>query len=262
MNPSDTNDSANWATAVRSTDRLLGRQGFRQLSDPRLDVQTTVRNVFLSDGPTEVFSQAMPAFTPESPGDDELKPIDILYGRYLPSSRRVEIFVKRIEQDAPILNCDPSDLLTIVRTHEYVHAVCHLGVPLQDIQPCLSISAGSTETDWATFGAARDRCFANLDTKSHELIAQAITWCCLYKCGSAAGSQRLMDAFSALEARQAPEYQLTQSLKSAAPRTNWRLVLDAARGVVHSFRGTGFEMREGLASLIETTAEQAAGADR
>jgi hypothetical protein len=261
MITSDKNNSAeDWAKAVHVMDVLRVREGGRQLSDPSLVVQSTTRNVFLTDGPTEVFSQAMP--TPEKLDDDELMPIDVLYGRYVPGTRRVEIFINRIEQDAPRFNCEPSDLLTIVRIHEYAHAVCHIGIPVQDIQECLSANSGTPETDWATFGIERERSFRSLDTASHELIAQALTWYCINKFWSTTESSRLMDAFRALEAHQATEYQLSQSLKDATLRTNWRLIIDAVHGVVDCFGGTNFEMREGLAALIQKTAEQAAEADR
>ena len=256
------NESADWAAAVCVVDRLTRpHQKPTGISDPRLEVQLTLQNVFLSQGPTEIFSQAMPAFVSTTPEEDSLKPIDVLYGRYIPGLRRVEIFVRRIHQDAHLFNCTPSDLLTIVRIHEYAHAACHLGIPLQDIEHHLSDYGASTETDWAAFGNTRDNFFAELDTRCHELLAQAITWSCLTKSNSSE-SQRLLDGFLAVEAKQAPDYHLTALLKERAPTTNWRLVLDAARGVVDCFRGTTFTMGDGLSSLIAKAAEPAAAVDR
>lgn len=162
--------------------------------------------------------------------------------------------MKRIHQDAPLYGCSASDLLTIVRLHEYAHAACHLGIPYQDVEHLLSDYGSSTETDWGAFGKKRDSLLAGLDTKCNELLAQAITWSCLKRQNSVE-SQRLVDAFDALESKQGPEYQLTPLLKQSAPITNWRLVLDAARGKVNCFRGPTFTIYDGLSSLIAKAAE-------
>jgi hypothetical protein len=68
-------------------------------------------------------------------------------------------------------------------------------------------------------------------------------------------SQHLLSAFLALEAKQPQEYHLTDVLKEKAARTNWRLVLDGARGVTNCFQGPTFRMSDGLSYLVEKAAE-------
>src|SRR5205823_1663210 len=138
MNDFTTSDSADWASAVCVADRLMRPRDKGSESDPRVEVQLATENVFLAQGPTEYFSQAMPSFVPLPPDDDSLKPIDVLYGRYLSDNRRIEIFVRRIEQDAALFDCSPTELLKIVRIHEIAHAVCHVGISIRDVERHLS----------------------------------------------------------------------------------------------------------------------------
>ena len=78
-------------------------------------------------GPTEIFSKQVPTNSPLSE-DDGLIPIDKLYGRYLPESRSIEIFIKSVRRGAQQFGWESADLLKIVRIHEYAHAIVHIGI--------------------------------------------------------------------------------------------------------------------------------------
>jgi hypothetical protein len=61
------------------------------------------------------------------PPDAEI-PIDGYLGRYEVQKRRIEIFMKAVTATAERLNCKPEVLLSVVRVHEYAHAILHLGL--------------------------------------------------------------------------------------------------------------------------------------
>jgi len=115
-----------WATAIFATDIL--QHGHRRTTtgdDPLVLVQRTTGNVLVCGGPVEHFSQEMPIWTPSSPEEEGLRPIDILYGGYDHAHRSIEVFVKSIQRDAHVFGAEPDDLLEIVRIHEYGPADLH-----------------------------------------------------------------------------------------------------------------------------------------
>ena len=209
----------------------------------------------LSSGPAETFSKEMPVYVgPATEGD--LAPIDILYGCYSPNDLRIKIFVNRISTDAPRFKAEFPDLLTVVRIHEYAHAVVHTGINTADVSEQLAkLGIGGT-TDWESFRADRDRAFSALDNDCHELLAQAIACACISREPVSPRSQRLIETFLALEEQQPQRYQLPSEVKQCAHLADWGVVLRAARGELDVHRGPSFNFAAGLAALIRKTAER------
>ena len=249
-------DSETWASLIPAADIVHnGHRPAVPFNDARLLVQDTTGNVILIGGPTEVFSQEMPAYSPPTPEDNDLLPIDVLYGRYEPQSMAIEIFAKSIENDSRVFGCAPSDLIKIIRMHEYAHAVVRLGVDGRDVERQLREYGLAVKTDWDQFRSKRNHVFRAIDPESHELLAQAITWAALTRIACAADSRRLLDVFAALEAKQPLRYRLSPLVKEWAPHANWTLVLNAARGDIPLYRGETFCLAAGLEALIRYTAE-------
>ena len=246
-------EAETWARAVYERDKPL-REGVPSsaFGGPCLAVQQVTHNVFLSGGPRESFSLKMPAYAASSPEEIDLAPIDVLYGRYEPKSRSIEVYVRRIEQDAVRFRVDPSDLLALVRLHQYAHAIVHLGVAQRDVKRQLSEYGSGTSTDWEAFSESRLSAIAVLGRKEHEMLAQAITWACLAHHPQCA---RLSRVFTDLEERQPPEYKLSPVVKRTAYQTFWPIVLDATRGRVESLKGESFSMFAALEALVVQTAQ-------
>lgn len=246
-------DAANWATAIRAADVLLhGRSISPVADDARIIVERVTGQVMILAGPAEVFSQRMQAYTP-APGESDLAPIDVLYGHYDPERLLIECFIRRISDDARLYGAEVNDLLTIVRLHEYAHAVFHTGVHIRCVETQLGTFGAGDTTDWGPFRAARDQAFASLDESSHELLAQAITWACLCHESLQAWSDRLTETFLALEAKQPSRYRLPSKVKLRASSADWPLVLRAMRQEARVHQDSGFRMTESLAELIVQT---------
>ncbi|MBZ0259617.1 MAG: hypothetical protein K8F90_03335 [Hyphomicrobiales bacterium] len=248
------NSSAeDWATGVAVVDRLLNNE-FQGLSeDPCILVQRATCNVLICGGPTECFSTAMPAHIPENPDEDDLLPIDVLYGIYIAAERRIEIFVNRIRQDAGIFGAHPKELIEIVRLHEHAHAVIHLGVRGDKVESefCKFDSRGLT--DWKKLIDDRTEWFTGFPDGLHELLAQSLTYATICSLGSIEKSTRLRRVFCALEEKQPEHYKLSPEVKDAIEKSkclNWPLVLDAARGAVDCHRKVDFTLADGLDALI------------
>lgn len=241
-----------WAKAVIVADRI--QDGFRKnppFADPRLLVQETTENVILYGAPTESFSEKMPVYFPPEPTERELYPIDVLYGQYDPKSSKITIFEKRITQDAiQVFNCEPADLIAVVRIHEYAHALVHLGINAREIEKQLSDRNSEGETDWEKFRLERDSAFTSLDSDIHELLAQSITWSTLVALKNSSESERLRNTFTALEAKQPVPYKLPPSVKKKARNTNWVTVLQTARGLIDPHKESGFAAIEGMIELM------------
>jgi len=154
-------EAQNWAQAQMGAAILRGaprRQPPTEDEAPLL-VQIVTGNVFLCGSPVEHFSQKMPVLKPDSAEDERLRPIDILYGRYTPVDRTIEILVNRIEKDAPEFGCEPGELIKLIRIHEYAHAVVHLGIRVEETAKLLR--------NWADlFLEERTRWYLNYDHKT------------------------------------------------------------------------------------------------
>lgn len=180
-----------------------------------------------------------------------MRPIDVLYGRYDPAQRSIEIFVNNIQRDAKSFGAELDELVEIVRIHEYAHVIVHLGVRTDKMQEQLSSFGSEKKTDWTPFLANRGSRFNSLPTECHELIAQAITYASLGTLFAAARSERLRAIFDALEAKQGAHYKLPPPVKEAAVNADWPLVLDTARGVYDDFyRREDFSLVAGITALI------------
>jgi len=249
------NDSKAWAEAIVVAD-ILGHGHRTAVSNevPRLLIQQVTHNVFLSPGPVEYFSNKMPVWVPPRPEDADLRPIDVLYGRYIPSTQSVEIYVDRIRQDAPRFGCTCDELLEIVRLHEYAHATTHLGVNTRDMHADLKTYGPDGRTDWKAFVVHRDASFSSLDEHSHELLAQIITYASFTSFRDPTRSRRFQALFDLIEAKQPPQYKVPPPVKPLAHDADWGLVLEAARGSIDPYRGPAFSMPQALGFLIADTA--------
>lgn len=125
----------------------------------------------------------------------------------------------------------------------------HLGVRLSQVTDTLNASAPDGYTDWKTFFERRQRTFERLDSASHEFLAQAITFTSLVGLADSYRSERLRATFEALEARQPAHYVVPTEIKECAQQVDWSLALEAARGDIDVFRGSGFSMYAGLLAL-------------
>jgi len=245
-----------WATAQRCSDVLLrGHHRVESADEPTLLVQRLARNPILCGGPTEYFSQNMPVRLPGSPYDDSLRPIDVLYGRYDPKTREIEIFVNRIDQDANIYGAEPGDLREIVRIHEHAHAVVHLGSRADDVYDHLATSGQSKRTEWPEFIDRRTSWFTEFPNELHEFLVQALTHAVLQKLSVMRRSEKLRQVFDELELKQPPEYRLSSAVKRCAAEADWALIIDAARCTTDVYPDQDFTLRSGLEALVCSVAE-------
>ncbi len=248
------NSAEIWAQAVWADmkTKLLFSEGPQAVFDrePAIVAQRLTRNVLLCGGPTEFFSKSMPVWNSPSPTQDDLLPIDILYGVYHPTDRSIEIFVNRIRQDAPIFGAEPAELTEIVRIHEFAHAVVHLGVSADHIYDDLQKFGGGTTTAWPEFLVERTAWFARTTEDLHEFLAQAITYSALACFTNDQKCDKRLNIFEALEAKQPARYKLPRRVKNAALAADWPLVLNAARGLIDAEREEGFELIAGITALI------------
>jgi hypothetical protein len=239
-------DVEKWAKGIWAADRLRGRR--QTLPDARLVIQSVTQNVVLCDAPTERFSAEMPTLPPPQ-GTEDWLPIDVLYGSYDQDARAIEIYTKNIERDASVFGAESSDLLELVRLHEYAHAVTHLGVRWHRVTDALKSRTADGSTDWKTFLEDRTQKFKCLDSDSHEFLAQAITFTSLAGLPDSDRSHRFLATFEALEVKQPPRYRVPPEIKTCATQVGWALLLDAARGDIDTFRGSDFSMSAGLVAL-------------
>jgi len=251
--------ATDWATAIRVMDICIrGHQRVVPDDEPTLLVQRITRNPVLCGGATEHFSQHMPVWHPATPDEDGLRPIDVLYGQYDPTTRSIKIFVNRINQDAKTFGAEPDELLELVRIHEHAHAVIHLGSRADDVHRDLSDFGQSNKTDWSKFLSERTSWFTGFSLELHEFLAQALTYASVCGLSSQQRSARLRELFDALEAKQPAYYRLSSSVKDRAALAAWPLVLDAARGSIDVYREGDFTLAAGLDALVSNGAEPAA----
>jgi hypothetical protein len=72
--------------------------------------------------------------------------------------------------------CDIADLEFIVRTHEYAHALVHLGVLWPEEFDVIRKYLKGQETDWKAFLRDRSKAYRLLDSDAHEFLAQILSW--------------------------------------------------------------------------------------
>lgn len=248
-----------WATAIRVSDILLrGHTHAAAEEEPSLLLQRIAGNPVLCGGPVEHFSRVMPVWAPKTLDEERLRPIDVLYGTYDPSTRSIDIFVNRIHQDAKTFGVDPNQLLEIVRIHEHAHAVIHLGNRSDDVQNQLSAFGGGNRTAWSPFIEKRTSWFSRLSTELGEFLAQALTYAAISGMCSPRRADKCREVFDALEAKQPAHYKLSPSVKQYAARADWPLILEAARETIDVYREQDFTLRAGLEALVCSAAGRTA----
>ena len=236
-----------WATAIRVAARILG-ESHSAREDPFVTVQRLTQNVTPSGFPRETFSDKLTSIAAASAEYEAgTRSIEDLYGCYHPSTREIEIFIKRISADHSRFSSTASDLLTIVRLHEHAHAIVHLGAGSIDIENRLRTLNELGRTDWDQFLASRDAAFTAIDADTHELLAQAITWACI---SQRPEDRRLAEAFLALQERQSPRYRFDARTRLGALSADWPLVLKASRGEIVVHREQSFELVKGISALL------------
>jgi hypothetical protein len=146
---------------------------------------------------------------------DERWTIDTLLGLYDPQQRQITIFTKGIEYAASQLHVPSDHVKFIVRIHEWAHAVFHLGVDQETSTALAKASlAGNTNLE-KDIGAGLTQNYKSVESYVHEQIAQTITSLALQDLranASADDAQKtcaaLRETFTALTARQPPQYRL------------------------------------------------------
>lgn len=248
-----------WAKAQIVAEKLFGRRGDRLFKerDVRSVVEELTENTILCGGPRECFSQKMPFYKP-APGEPDLLPIDVVYGSYAPSTHVITIFIKNIKRDAKLFGSDGEDLVTVVRLHEYAHALVHAGVEVGDVGRHLGEMAPTGLTDWERFTQERTEQFNGIPEPVHELLAQAITWGCITGEPMRAHSKDLMNTFNELEKKQRESYQLSPSIKECAHLADWGRVIRRVRVVSkEDLSELGIaNMREAVEKLILLSAQK------
>lgn len=213
--------------------------------DPLQSVMSLTHNCIPGGGPTEVYSLDLP----HPPSQDEtIRPIDSLYGSYSASARKITIYAQAIERDKALYGATYQDFLYIVRLHEYAHAIVHLGLRLGREQDVLEPIAGSNPDPWTQFFSARNLLYGELAEDVHEFLAQGITLGCLKSLQTPARA-RFVEVFESLETFQPPHYHVSSALLNAF-EVRWQVALDCARGDLDAARGEGFNLRQGLESVM------------
>jgi Domain of unknown function (DUF4160) len=224
---------AEWAIVEHVTKRLLlsPQTPGTELLEPAALLWQVCGFSISSFGAQEYFSPKQPSVVEgagKSYQSDEL-PIDVLFGTYRPTERRIELFHKNIARHAPAFEAEFSQLLKIVRLHEYAHALVHLGTEVQDVPPDLGLVDADGDTDWLAFEVARTKQFEAIDSETSEFLAQALTYAALTKLPQVGPSYGLLDVFDRLEARQPSHYVVPADIKAVIATVDWSLVLNIVR---------------------------------
>ena len=259
-------EAETWAEAQMVAEVLM-REPLQQpvpQEEPPVLIQRVTGNVFLCGGVVEHFSRETPTWAPQSAEEEKLRPLNVLYGCYDDANRSIEIFVNRIQRDAHEFNCNPCELIKIIRIHEYAHAIVHLGVRANESHIWLRKWADKLKTDWGIFHEARNTSFLMLPDNTHEFLAQAITYAALQRLPSSTNGPSLLSIFDALEAKQPEHYKLDLNVKKATATAHWPLVLEVARGesgfsLELGPEDSGVPVREKISALVCKSASMLAG---
>jgi hypothetical protein len=144
----------------------------------------------------------------------EIIPIDKFLGLYSPDKREILIFLKGIREASDILQVNPKHLETIVRIHEWAHAILHLGVTEKDRVQILK-----DDSYWAVVLESSTGLFKEIEPALHEMLAQILTLYCVQDMKRDSKSdqgrqvlERLEQTFHHLSLRQPPEYHIQDLL--------------------------------------------------
>ena len=237
-----------WAKAIQGLHNLTRRYPkLDPCEEPAMLVQKVTGNLFVAGGPVESYSKRVPVWIPTTPEEENLLPIDFLYGAYFPESRSMEIYFERIRIDSGKYGAEPGELELIVRLHEYAHALVHTGIRDRQIRAEL-MGFANEKTDWDTFATKRNVFWNSASSDVHELLAQAITYSCLRRLPQK--GDKLCDIFNRLEEKQPPKYKISAHLKEGIANIDWQIVLDAARGDLHVCTLPDFSLYAGVAALM------------
>lgn len=183
---------------------------------PAVLIQAALQETFRPRSPIEIYSDDQPSFRPQSPEEEGLVPIDILFGKYDYKTQTITIFHRNIERFASKqFKCPYLDLEILVRLHEYAHALEHLGVFWAEEPQTIKNYVLAGSTDWTPFIKSRSTAFRLLPTV-HEFLAQILCWITIEAMQPSSYRQTLQTLFKALMSRQPPQYQLSSNMLSKA----------------------------------------------
>jgi hypothetical protein len=226
-------EALDWATLVKVDYALRDSPSVILPPHPAVAVANVVHAILRPHWPHELYSDERPAYLPPS-GEDDLIPVDVLLGCYSSAERTIKIFIRNIEYYAhAVFHTAPDDLARIVRLHEYGHALVHLGLFYAADTSRITMYPVGTATHWASFEAERDNLFLALDERTHEYLAQLMTWLALCTPAEGPSGKPLRDLFVQLMQRQRPVYRIDQevldsvTVDSCIPVLRW--IWDPAR---------------------------------
>lgn len=251
-NESNMTASEKWAKVLLVTERLNSKPSSKGVQHESC-IQTTSKNSILCGSPVEYFSSEL-----RTSSQRESFPIDELYGTYCHSERAIRIYIKNINRDAHLFGATDgpsSELLEIVRLHEWSHAVVHLGIYQNETFEYLEPAIPEIETSWMSFIAGRDTWFSGLEVEVHEFLAQALTYAAIDSYEDNARASKLKDVFDRLESKQPEYYRLPTDVKRHLTAANLPLALEAARGRKDTIRDHSFDLLSGLQKLVSFSQE-------
>lgn len=193
------------------------------LNHPQADqaIRCITDNHILCAGLVESFSKEMP-----HTANEDLLPIDILFGAYSPVQHTITIFIDSIRKHASRIGATPAELTHIVRVHEYAHAIVHLGIPFASAEKEMLTFDGDL-TAWHLVLNRRTCWFKSMKAELHELLAQALTYGVLQ---TGPNPEKMIGVFEELEKKQPAHYQLSKEVKLQIANADWPMILNAARG--------------------------------
>ena len=201
---------------------------------PSHAISSTCSSIIPTGSVTEIFKPLQPKELKESRGLDELV-IDRYLGAYFPERRVIEIYPNAIYECAERLNVSKSTLLDIVRLHEYVHAINHVGIlPSEFSEVTFDPLVKDPTYTMDSFYDERTKTFLKMSDELLEQIAQAITYASIQNYEPLPGleqaviKENMLNAFESLEAKCSVIYQLSPETKRIAPNIEWEYVIESA----------------------------------
>lgn len=203
-----------------------------QLISPCLGLSKICHSDFLAGSPDEILSEKIETDFPRILEKEPLQiEVDRFLGKYFPKKRRIEIYYRAIQRVSERIGVKFSDLFSVVRVHEWAHAIFHLGVPLYSQNTANSLPDDfPIQKDWRSFRRNRTTRFLKTDSVLHEKIAQGLTYKFARDRSLVSGdrdNKELLAAYLKLEEIQSPKYQLSGEEKDIASRiVSWVDVID------------------------------------
>lgn len=147
-------------------------------------------------------------------------PIDEYLGMYDYRKRKITIFKKGIEEASRTIECKPTHLNYVVRLHEWVHALVHIGLSESDRLQVLK-----DDGYWPECLKRATQIYLAFEDRLHEHLAQLLVYHSLNLLWKDAQHQeskevikRIIDTFQVLNKHQPPEYVVDDYLQVPCER--------------------------------------------